>query len=115
MGFFLQAHGGLKHTWLVNYDDNLQISSQTRYWQMGFGATVGYQWLTGPKDNFVYGFIGGLEYYPKMIFKQNSPTDASAVLRNWYDLPFIGDNYTGLKVYLGIELGFAFLQRDLHW
>ena len=114
-GFFAQAHLGLRHTWLVNYTDDLQIDNKTRYFQGGIGAAVGYQWLTGPKDNFTYGFIGGVEFYPLLEFKKTSQVDVEELTRNWYDIPFIGDRYHGFRVYLGIEVGFAFLQKNLHW
>ncbi len=83
----------MRYTWLVNYTDELQISNKTRYFLGGGGGTVGYQWLTGPKDNFTYGFIGGLEYYPLLKFKKDSQVGAEALTRNWFDLPFIGDRY----------------------
>lgn len=114
-GFFVQAHVGMRQTWLVNYTDDLQISSKTNYFQLGGGGTVGFQWLTGPKDNFTYGFISGLEYYPLQKFKKNSASGPEDIVRNWYDFPFIGDRYIGIRFYLGIEVGFAFLQKDLHW
>ena len=114
-GFFAQAHLGMRYTWLVNYSDNLQIDNKTRFFLGGLGGTVGYQWLTGPKDNFVYGFMCGVEYNPILKFKQTSEVGPEALVRNWYDIPFLGDNYHGFRVYLGLEFGFAFLQKDLHW
>lgn len=114
-GFFVQAMAGWRNLWVHNYSPELQITSKVSYWQMGFGGTVGYQWLYGPKKNFAYGFMGGLEYYMLDNIDRRGAIDRANIVQNWYDFPFFGQALQGLRVYLGIELGFAFLQKHLHW
>lgn len=116
-GFFVQAMVGVRNIWVHNMSDRLQITTKTSYFQPGIGGTVGYQWLYGPKKNFAYGFMGGFEYYPAPFtkFRKDSDYDMSQVVQNWYDFPFLGSALTGLRLYLGIEVGFAFLQKNLHW
>lgn len=114
-GFFVQAMAGYRHTWVNNLNNELQIDYKTRFHQVGFGGTVGYQWLYGPKKNFAYGFMGGFEYYASMFPKEDGFT-IEDVTQNWFDFPFLGPStLRGLRFYLGIELGFAFLQKHLHW
>jgi hypothetical protein len=114
-GFFVQAHTGMRHIWVNNYNDNLIIDSKFQYTQFCIGGTVGYQWITGPRKDFTYGFIGGFEQFFFMKPLSTKGLDNKMVTRSWYEFPFIGHGYTGFRLYLGIEVGFAFLQRDLHW
>jgi hypothetical protein len=116
-GFFVHAMVGVRNIWVHNQSEALQVTSKTSYFQAGIGGMVGYQWLYGPKKNFVYGFIGGFEYYPEPFtrFRKNSDYEMYDVVQNWYDFPFLGKTLAGLRLYLGIEIGFAFLQKDLHW
>lgn len=115
-GFFVQGHFGMRQLWIHNYDDDLQLVDRSRLLQGMFGGTVGYQWITGPRKDFCYGFIGGFEKY--FYIADHSSTGLygkDAVTANWYEFPFLLDGKTGLRFYLGIEVGFAFLQKHLHW
>ena len=114
-GFFAQAHLGFKQIWLHNYNTDLQITDKTRFLQLGLGGTVGYQWISGPRKDFAYGFIGGVEFFAPPIFPANSGYETQDVTSNWYEFPFLAKGHSGLRLYLGIELGFAFLQKHLHW
>jgi hypothetical protein len=114
-GFFVQGHVGFRQLWLHNYNTDLQITDKTRYLQFNLGGTAGYQWITGPRKDFAYGFIGGFEFFTPPLFPSGSGYTEDNLTSNWYEFPFLDGGHTGFRLYLGIELGFAFLQRDLHW
>jgi hypothetical protein len=114
-GFFVQAHTGFRHLWLHNYNTDLQLTDKTRFYQFKLGGTLGYQWITGPRKDFAYGFIGGFEYFTPPVFPRGSGYETADITSNWYEFPFLAGGHSGFRLYLGIELGFAFLQRDLHW
>jgi hypothetical protein len=114
-GFFVQAHAGFRHIWMQDYSPTLVPQDRTRFMQMGLGGTVGYQWIAGPRKDFVYGFIGGVEFYADPIFPKGSGHTTRDVVRNWYEFPFLASGHSGIRLYLGIEVGFAFLQKHLHW
>lgn len=88
-------------------ENTLQVSDRLMIYSPGGGGSVGYQWLFGTKMNFVVGFQGGVEYYQD--FRTRDPL--RPIVNYWYQLPFL----TGLRAYAGIELGFAFRQKALHW
>lgn len=113
-GFFVQGHLGFRQLWLRDYSNDLQITDRTHYTQFCLGGTVGYQWITGPRKDFAYGFMGGFEYFTKPLFPDERYTRDS-LTSNWYEFPFLAGGNTGFRLYLGIELGFAFLQKHLHW
>jgi hypothetical protein len=123
-GFFVQAHVGVRHLWINNYDaastaggtSSLQIVDKSRFGQGCFGGTVGYQWIAGPRKDFCYGFIGGFEKFVPLGYHSSSGThDRTDITSNWYEFPFLLQGRSGLRLYLGIEVGFAFLQKHLHW
>lgn len=117
-GFFFQAMISGRQTWVNNYNDDLQFVSRGSYTSLGLGAVVGYQKLYGPgfvpRKNFAYGIIGGLEY-ERHIFPANGVLSKDMLVRNWYQFPFFPHFLHGFRVYLGVEVGFAFLQKRLHW
>lgn len=115
-GFFVQAHLGLRHLWINNYDTDLHIVDHSRFLQGSFGGTVGYQWISGPRKDFAYGFIGGFEKFVPIGYHSSSGNfDRTDITSNWYEFPFLLHGRSGLRFYLGIEVGFAFLQKHLHW
>lgn len=114
-GFFVQAQIGARQLWLRNYSLELQITDRTHFFQLGLGGTVGYQWISGPRKDFAYGFIGGVEFFAPPIFPAGSGYRTRDITSSWYEFPFLSAGHTGLRLYLGIEVGFAFLQKHLHW
>ena len=115
-GFFVQAHLGMRQLWIHNYTTELQLVDRSRFMQAMFGGTVGYQWITGPRKDFCYGFIGGFEnYVPIAYHSSTGGFTREDVTANWYEFPFLFNGRSGLRLYLGIEVGFAFLQKHLHW
>jgi|GEM_PF-2341833 hypothetical protein len=116
-GLFVQGILGYRHTWLQNFNDNLDLVSRHRYYNLGFGGMVGYQKLYGPgfvpRKNFAYGVMAGFEFMPYDFYQNN--LDASGIARAWYQFPFFPPEFSQFRFYLGVELGFAFLQRRLHW
>jgi hypothetical protein len=115
-GFFVQAHIGFRQLWIHNYTTELQVVDHSRFAQGMFGGTVGYQWISGPRKDFCYGFIGGFEKYVPLAYHSSSGNfDRTDVTANWYEFPFLLQGRSGLRLYLGIEVGFAFLQKHLHW
>jgi hypothetical protein len=117
-GLFFQGMICYRHTWVNNLDVDLNLVSKGRYGSVGLGAVVGYQKQYGPgfvnRKLFAYGIMGGLEYY-RDAFPSNGVMNKSLVTQNWYEFPFFPDFLQGFRVYLGVEVGFAFLQRRLHW
>lgn len=116
-GFFLHVMGGYRLSWVQNLNNNLIFTDKTHFHEIGAGAMIGYQWLYGPKhkNNFVYGFMGGFEYYPLAFYQDGyGPGDFA---KRWYELHFLGNDHflNGFRIYLGIEVGFAFRQKRLHW
>lgn len=114
-GFFVQAHTGFRQLWLRDYDSGLMITDRTHYTQFCLGGTVGHQWISGPRKDFAYGFIGGFEYFTRPLFPSGSGYTKGDLTSQWYEFPFLAGGTLGFRVYLGIELGFAFLQKHLHW
>ena len=115
-GFFVQAHVGYRQLWIHNYTTGLQIVDKSRLGQGMFGGTVGYQWISGPRKDFCYGFIGGFEKLFSVNYHSSSGLyDKTDVTSSWYEFPFLLQGRSGLRLYLGIEVGFAFLQKHLHW
>jgi hypothetical protein len=116
-GFFLQAMVSARHTWMNDYSDGLQLQARHRYANMGIGFLAGYQKLFGPgfvpRKNFAYGLIGGLEFSPFFFYKGG--LEVSDLVRNWYQFPFLPPGFSRFRVYFGVEVGFAFLQKHLHW
>lgn len=113
MGLFLQAQAAYRRMWVNNLDEGLSVVSRNKFNMWGLGATVGWQNLYGAKDNIAYGFLAGLEYFRG--FGKNYNQDD--IVQNWYEFPFPWkpDFLDGFRLYLGIELGFAFKQKNLHW
>lgn len=117
-GLFFQGMAGYRHTWVNNLDSDLNKVSQGRYGSLGLGAVVGYQKQYGPgfvnRKLFAYGIMGGLEYY-RNFYPADGVMNNDLVTRNWYQFPFFPDFLQGFRVYIGVEVGFAFLQKRLHW
>lgn len=114
-GFFVQAQVGARQLWLTNYNTDLQIVDKTRIFQVSAGGTVGYQIITGPRKDFAYGFMGGFELFGPPITPAGTGHDSVHMTSNWYEFPFLDKGHTGFRLYLGVEVGFAFLQKHLHW
>lgn len=115
-GFFLQAHTGYRHLWINHYTTDLEIFDKARFGQLLLGGTVGYQIITGPRKDFCYGIIGGFEkMFPVGYHSSTGATDKNDITSNWYEFPFLFRGRSGLRIYLGVEVGFAFLQKHLHW
>lgn len=114
-GFFVQAQVGARQLWLNNYNTDLQIVDRTRIFQVSAGGTVGYQIITGPRKDFAYGVMGGFELFGPPITPNGTGYDSVHMTSNWYEFPFLDKGHTGFRLYLGIEVGFAFLQKHLHW
>lgn len=112
-GLFIQPMAAYKLNRTVLFDDGLNTVSRDFYNSVGVGFTVGWQNLFGPKDNFAYGIMGGMEYYRH--FGQGYHPDR--YVENWYNFPFPWkpEFLNGFRLYIGVELGFAFLQKHLHW
>lgn len=115
-GFFVQAHLGLRQVWMHNFSTSLELVDKSRYNHFMFGGTVGYQWIAGPRKDFAYGFIGGFEQ--TLLLGHHSSTGnfgPDSITSNWYEFPFLVRGPNPFRLYLGIEVGFAFLQKHLHW
>lgn len=113
MGLYGQAHAGYRWVWMQQMDEGLSVTSRNRYHLGGIGAAIGWQNLYGAKDNLAYGIVGGLEYLRGF----GGGFDSLDVVQRWYEFPFSWkpDILDGFRLYLGIELGFAFKQKRLHW
>ena len=112
-GLYLNGMAGYRYTWVNQYNDGLTFVARDRYHSLGVGFTVGWQELYGRKDVFAYGLHIGMEYYSS--FGNNY--DADNYVQNWYEFPFRWkpDVLYGFRLFIGVELGFAFLQKNLHW
>ncbi len=112
-GPFLQAQAAYRRMWVNQYNEGLSFLNRDKFNMWGLGATIGWQNLYGAKDNIVYGGLIGLEYFRG--FGQNYVQDS--IVQNWYEFPFSWkpDFLDGFRLYIGIELGFAFKQKRLHW
>jgi len=117
-GFYLHGGFGLRHLWFRTYGEDLSLDQKTVIYMAGLNAMIGYQRLYGPRKvkprafpNFAYGAMLGLEWY------QPIGSDEVADLRqnNWYQLSSGLGFLNGFRLYFGIELGFAFKQKRLHW
>jgi hypothetical protein len=115
-GLFFQPMAGYKFTSITQYGEFVEVLSRTPVHQPSVGFTGGYQWLYGRTDNLAYGFTFGLEYFGFFPFRKNSIAYED-IKENWYQFPFSfkPSFLNGLRLYIGIELGFAFRQKDLHW
>lgn len=114
-GFFVHVHAGARQLWLHQYSTDLKLTDRTWFFQPSLGGTVGYQWITGPRKDFVYGWMGGFEYFFNPAFPASSAHQEGDLTSNWYEFPFLDGGHSGFRLYIGIELGFAFLQKHLHW
>ena len=112
-GLFIQPMAIYKYNRVNHLSSGLEIVEKEQFHSLGVGFTVGWQNLFGPKENFAYGVIGGMEYYRQF----GRMFEADEYVENWYQLPFAWkpEFLNGFRVYLGIELGFAFRQKHLHW
>ena len=113
MGLYFQAQAAYRRMWVNQLDENLSLATRDKFNMWGIGATVGWQNLYGAKDNIAYGALIGLEY-----FRGFGPNyDSDRYVQNWYEFPFSWkpDFLDGFRLYLGIEIGFAFKQKNLHW
>lgn len=118
-GFYVHGGFGLRHLWFRTYGADLSLDQKTIIYLAGLHATAGYQRLYGPRKvkprafpNFAYGAMIGLEWY------QQIGNDPIADLRqnNWYQISSGTFGFlNGFRLYLGVELGFAFKQKRLHW
>lgn len=114
-GLFFQPHAGYRMMFVSNYGPHNEIASRAVVHMPGVGFTGGYQWLYGRKKNLAYGFTLGLEYLAFIPHRAGITYDDTK--ENWYQFPFAWKPsfMNGIRLYLGIELGFAFRQLDLHW
>lgn len=112
-GLFIQPMAAYKFNRVQQLSEGLAIDSVDNFHSLGVGFTVGWQNLFGPKENFAYGIMGGMEYYRHF----GPDYSADKYVENWYELPFSWKPalLNGFRVYIGIELGFAFRQKNLHW
>jgi hypothetical protein len=114
-GIFLHASAGYRLTRIQYYDSELLITDKTFMHSPSLGFNIGRQWLYGPRmRNFAYGFMGGLEYF--FNFRQSEFRNRD-LPESWFQLPFSWKPQflDGFRIYLGIEVGFAFKQKHLHW
>lgn len=115
-GLFFQPFAGYRFNSITQYGEFAEITSRAGVHQPSVGFVGGYQWLYGRKDNLAYGFTFGLEYMAFFPHKGDVIT-YDDLKENWYQIPFSGKPsfLKPLRLYIGIELGFAFRQLDLHW
>ena len=113
MGLYIQAQAAYRRMWVNNMDERLQLQSRDKFNMWGIGAAIGWQNLYGAKNNIAYGALAGLEYFRGFGPNYNSEN----IVQNWYEFPFSWkpDFLDGFRLYLGIEIGFAFKQKNLHW
>lgn len=120
MGLFLHVSGSYRHTWVNQMAEDLSMVGRDRFNSMGIGAMVGWQnlfsprpWTTAKRINLAYGAMVGLEYNRHF----GEDYEADRFIQNWYDFPFgwKPDFLNGFRFYLGVEIGFAMLQRSLRW
>ncbi len=104
-GLYVSGMAGYRYNWVNIYSTELAFVQRDRFHSVGVGGTVGWQELYGRKDNLAYGAHVGLEYYRNY----GSRYRQGEYVRNWYE--FAG----GFRLFIGVELGFAFLQKRLHW
>lgn len=112
-GLFLLPMAAYRFNRVNQFDEGLSIVAREHFHSLGIGFAVGWQNLFGPKENFAYGILGGMEYYRQF----GSDYDVEKYVQNWYEFPFSWkpDFFNGFRLYLGVELGFAFRQKHLHW
>lgn len=120
IGLYINVMGIYRHTWINQLNTDLSLNVRERFHSIGLGAMVGWQNLFSPRKwtspkhvNMTYGFMAGLEY-----FRNFGPEyDVDRFVQNWYEYPFTWkpDFLNGFRLYLGIELGIAFKQRNRHW
>ena len=113
-GMFLYLGGGYRFTKVNIYDSDLAIERNTLVHSPGASFSIGHQWLLNPYKNFVIGFHGGIEYYYDIPGKD---IDRSEITEKWYQVPIANkpDFLRGFRIMAGIEAGFAFRQKNLHW
>ncbi len=112
-GPFFQIQAAYRRMWVNHYSEGLDLFSRDKFNLWGLGANVGWQGLYGAKDNISYGGLIGLEYFRG--FGRNYVQDR--IVQNWFEFPFLRKPafLDGIRLYFGIELGFAFKQKRLHW
>ena len=108
-GLFLQI--GLSYRFRVARFLTDQLIKDGVMFMNSFGAhaNVGYQVLLGPKDNIALGGMLGVEYLYNLYHGKGY--GRADIITNWYQFPFLNE----LRPYIGIEIGFAIRQKNLHW
>ena len=70
-------------------------------------VAIGKQWIFSPWKDFTVGGAVGAEYY----YNFYGPETRAAIAKNWYQMPFVDE----LRVFLSLEFGFTFRQKNRHW
>lgn len=114
-GFYINPSAGYRLTFIQYMSPELLITDRAIMHSPNVGFMVGHQWLYGPRmRNFAYGVTGGLEYFFNFRPREFRDRDLP---ESWFQLPFSWKPQflDGFRVYLGVEVGFAFRQKRLHW
>lgn len=115
-GFYIHGGASYRYTWVHFMTPTLEIDRRVGFHSPGLNAWAGYQVIKGPRNRrmFVGGVGAGMEYF--FNFPQNIRRE-EGIRTNWYEFPSNGplSFLSGLRLYLTVEVGFAFLQKRLHW
>lgn len=114
-GFFLYLGGGYRYTRVNHHSEvDYEIEDRAQVHAPGGTFSIGHQWLFRPRRDFAFSIQGGPEY-----FYPFETGDLREDLWNpgIYEPIYRAGNITalkGLRIYLSIEIGFAYRQKNRH-
>ena len=106
-GTFLRLGLAYRFRTISFLGSNLQPLDRIFTHSVGGMAAIGKQWIFSPWKDLTWAVAVGAEYYYNLY-----GADRRAIIaKNWYQLPFVDE----LRVFLSLEIGFTFREKNRHW
>ena len=114
-GLFVYLGGGYRYTRVNHHnEETYEIEDRAQIHAPGGTAAIGHQWLLRPRDDFAFSIQGGAEYYiPFETGDLREDQWKPGLYEPFYrfgNVPVL----RGLRIYLSVEIGFAFRQKHRH-
>ncbi len=107
-GFYLLLGGLYRFRHVKFTGANSESGGNTIIQSPGALAAFGYQINTSPWKEIAIGGSAGIEYQHNFYERG---FDKGDFFRNWYQLPILDE----FRIFISLEVGFSFRQKNRHW